>query len=104
MLTIKEQNRQKRFQKRLREQTEREQRGEPIHPEIASRLTKPKTAQPLFQVVADVKGEHLPIRCSPMMIEPACEEILIAVNAQISLGKLPGWGNTRIEPVIFNVN
>jgi len=73
--------------------------GEPIPREISSRFTQPKEIQPLFQVHVDVKGEPLPYPVGPKIGQEAAEMILVAVNSQIALGKLPTWGNARLEPI-----
>lgn len=83
-------------------QIEEERNGAPIPKDIAARMTKPKVLQPLFQVKADVKNDQDRVETlavGPKMGLDAAEEILIAVNGQISLGKLPGWRNARLEPV-----
>lgn len=91
------------FQQRLREANERHARGD-IDPELAARLTKPKQADALHQVFVDIKGEDGSRPVSPRFVgavgEESCRQILQAINAQICLGKLKGWGNARIETAI----
>lgn len=99
--TLRQNNLHRRFQERLKAQMDRERNGEPIHPELAARMTKPKPVNQLYQVVVDVKGERLPLRASPMMIKGACEMVLEQINKSIINGILKGWGNARIEPVMF---
>lgn len=100
---LNDQTRQRKFQARLNEQNERHARGE-IDPELARRLTKPKVADTMYQVYADIRGGDGSHPISPMFAgaagQEACGQILEAVNSQICLGKLKGWGNTRIEPVV----
>lgn len=101
VISIQQIARQNRFQRRLQDAKDRERRGAPIPREIAARMTKPKVADKMFQVFVDIKGEHGSRPVSPMFAgEPggeACGHILEAINAQICLGKLKGWGNARIE-------
>lgn len=89
-------------QRQYESQIEQERNGAPIPADIAARMTKPRVLQPLFQVHADVKNRQ--DRVETLAVGPkigldAAEEILIAVNGQIALGKLPGWRNARLEPV-----
>lgn len=97
-VTLKSRNIAERLQIRLRDQMEREARGEPIDPEIAARMTKPKEPERLYQVHVDVKGAKRPLPVGPKIGRDAAEMILAAVNGQICLGKLPAWGNARLEP------
>lgn len=106
MMTLRQQRRmQRKLQSQLASQIEQERNGAPIPRDIASRMSTSKVVQPLFQVKADVKDrvgrvERLPI--GPKWGFDAAEQLLIAVNAQLSLGKLPGWSNTAIEPAYSN--
>lgn len=82
-------------------QVERDRNGAPPPADIAARMTNPKVADIGYQVFADIRGEDGSRPISPKFIggdgEEVCSRILEAVNAQICLGKLKGWGNTRIE-------
>lgn len=92
----------RKLHRRFEQQLEQERNGAPIPGDIAALMTKPKVREELYQVRADVKDQSgrtsvLPV--GPKIGLDACEQILIAVNGQISLGKLPGWANARMEPV-----
>jgi hypothetical protein len=99
MQTIGQQIRaRKRLQRQLADQIRLERNGAPIPGEIAELMTKPKTFDDLYQVHVDVRGEAKPVAVGPKFGKDAASMILEAVNAQICLGKLPGWGNARLEP------
>ncbi len=97
--TLRDQLRRRRFSRQLAEQTERERNGEPIHPAIAARMTKPKLRDPLFQVFVDLKGNRRSLAVSPKAGKEFCEIVMQNLNAQICLGKIKAFGNARIEPV-----
>lgn len=97
----------RRMQKAIEEQQRLERNGAPPEftaPEIASRMTKPKEADALYQVFVDIKGENGSRPVSPKFAgsagQEACTQILSALNAQICLGKLKGWGNARLERAV----
>lgn len=69
---------------------------EPIPREIEERFTKPKEAQPLFQVFVEMKGEPQPTAVSPRMLKPYCEEVLAAFNRAIIDGRQPKCSNAFI--------
>lgn len=101
--TLRNLRRQANFQGRLRDQNERHSRGD-IDRELAARMTKPKQADPVHQVFVDVKGEDGSRPVGPMYVGAAgieaTSQILQTVNAQICLGRLPGWGNARVETAV----
>ena len=100
--TLAARNAHERLMRDMKDREEKYRRGMPIEGEIAARMTKPKQAEALHQVFADLKdegGRSVPIGPKFNQKE-AAEMILEAVNAQICLGKLPGWGNARIEAYI----
>lgn len=82
-------------------QISEERNGAPIPGDIRARMTKPKPVDIGYQVFVDIKGEPGSRPVSPKFIGPVGEEVcylaLEAVNSQICLGKLKGWGNARIE-------
>lgn len=98
--TLREQLRQRRFNQRMADAIDAERRGQPIAPEIAHRMTKPKVREPLFQVFVDFKGERRSRAASPKAGKEFCERILETINGRICLGQIKGIGNARIEPVI----
>lgn len=75
-----------------------------IEPELAARMTKPKVADAAHQVFVDVPGENGSRPCSPKFFgdhgQEAASRFLEAINANICLGRLKGWGNARIETAI----
>ena len=83
---------------------EQERNGAPIPAAIAARMTKPKEADPAWQVFADIKGEDGSRPVSPKFVggegEEVCMRILETINAQICLGNLKGWGNVRVERAV----
>lgn len=95
---------QRRFQKRLDAQTDQERNGAPIPADIAARMTPAKEADAAYQVFVDIKGEIGSRPVSPKFIggdgEEVCFQILEAINSQICLGNLKGWGNARVEKAV----
>ncbi len=89
------------------EQISQERNGAPVPRDIAARMTKPKLADVAYQVFVDIRGEDGSRPISPKFIgaggDEASARILETINAQICLGKLPGWGNARVERA-FHVN
>lgn len=90
---------QRRLMRQYEDQLRLERNGAPPPPDILAKMTKPKDPELLYQVRVDVKGEARPLPVGPKMNLEAAEMILVAVNSQIALGKLPAWGNTRVEAV-----
>ena len=97
---------QRRLRKKLLAQYEtqlsEERAGAPIPGDIAEIMTKPKEVDLLYQVKVDVRddsGRVTTIPASPKAGMDFCEHLMIALNGQIALGKLRGWGNARLEPV-----
>ena len=88
----------------IKEQDERYARGEPISGELAHRMTKPKKAEPCHQVFVDIRGENGSRAASPKFFGEAgleaASRILAALNANITLGRLKGWGNARVETAV----
>lgn len=65
--------------------------NEPIPPEIAARMTKPKPREEMCQVVlAERDGSFLAI--GPKADRPFLEPIVEAINGQRALGKLKTFG------------
>ena len=96
-------------QRQYDSQLEQERNGAPIPRDIAARMTKPKEADAAYQVFVDIKGENGSRPVSPKFIggegEEVCFQILEALNAQICLGNLKGWGNARVEKAVHvNLN
>lgn len=99
-ILLSEQIRQRKQQKRLTEANERHARGD-IDGELLSRMTKPKQAEAMHQVYVDIAGEAGSMAASPKFFGEAGAEaatrIVEALNANICLGRLKGWGNVRVE-------
>lgn len=90
--------------RRYDSQVEQERNGAPIPGDMLARMTKPKEADIAYQVFVDIRGENGSRPVSPKFIggegEEACAQILQAVNSQICLGNLKGWGNARVERAV----
>lgn len=56
---------QRRLHRLLSDQMDAERRGQPIHPEVAQFMTKPKAPPRLWQVIVERKAGH-PIPIGPM--------------------------------------
>lgn len=92
----------KKLRERYETQLREEANGAPIPGDIAELMTKPKPREELYQVKVDIRqesGKFQTIPASPKIGMEACEQFLIALNGAISLGKLRGWSNARLEPV-----
>lgn len=104
--TIQQIAREERFNRQIVELSREHSRGN-IHPELKARMSKPKTAEPMYQVFVDIKGESGSLPVSPRVFGVAghefCARILEALNAKICLGKLKSWGNPRIEKAVHIV-
>ena len=76
VVTLREQLRQRRFNQRLQDAIDAERRGQPIAPELAHRMTKPKTREQLYQVFIDFRDERRSRAASPKAGKEFCESIL----------------------------
>ena len=77
----------RRFKRQFDAQVERERNGEPIDPETAARMTRPKMADILYQVMVTKRGSTDLIPFGPMMIKDAAGMFAEAINQQILLGR-----------------
>lgn len=87
------------YQQVLRAQMEREANGEPIHPEIAAGLTKPREFEDLWQVgvtMADTKEVKF---LGPRMGIDACRNSVEAINKQITSGQRSDWVHAEAYPM-----
>jgi hypothetical protein len=90
---------QRAYQEQMRAQMEREANGEPISPEIAARMTKPKEPDELFQVGVTVKRNHKVRFLGPMMSIDAIGPMVEALNRQILAGERTDWTKAEAYPM-----
>lgn len=62
-------------------------------------MTRPKTDQTLFQVVATVRETGRAIAVGPMMLKPYAEEFAAVINKTIIDGKERTWSNAAVAPM-----
>jgi len=96
-VTLKQRIKDRKFQRLLADEMQYERNGRPVPGDVAELMTKPREHDVLYQVHVDVKGKRSSLPVGPKIGMDAAEMILETVAAQICLGKLPTWGNARLE-------
>ena len=84
------------FMKRWETQRNEERNGAPVPPEIAARMTKPKSDL-LYQVVVETRGAGM-LPVGPMLIKAAADQFRAAIAGQVALGKEKHWFNPTVVP------
>lgn len=87
------------YQAQLRSQMEQEANGAPVDPEDAEKMTAPKDAEQLYQVMVPDKITGKAFQASPMMSQQACGVIAETINRQVIAGKRKNWGMAEIVPL-----
>jgi hypothetical protein len=90
---------QRAYEQAMRAQMQREANGEPIPPEIAAQMTKPREMEPLFQLgVTETEGGKT-VFLGPMMGGDAIGTMVEAVNRQILAGQRSDWIKAEAYPM-----
>lgn len=90
---------QRAYQEQLRSQMEREANGEPIPPEIAAKMTKPRETEALFQIGVAEKETGAVKFLGPMMQAAALAPAVEAINRQILTGQRSDWTHAEAYPM-----
>ena len=91
--------RERRMREAYRSLLEQERNGKPIDPEIAARMTKPKMAEMLHQVMVTVRETGRLVPMGPMTAEVVCRDWAADVNKQIAEGQRRDWTKAEVFPM-----
>lgn len=85
------------YETQLRSQMTEEANGRPIDPDVAEKMTTPRTER-LFQVMVPDKTTGGMFHASPMMDAEACGAIAETINRQVIAGQRKNWGMAEVRP------
>lgn len=90
---------QRAYSEAMRSRMNREANGEPIPPEIAAGMTKPRETEDLWQIGVTMKDTNEVKFLGPMMHANGLGPAIEAINRQILTGQRSDWTHAEAYPM-----